>query len=162
MEMGGTVMDSQRKREKARERESLTRLTRPDPTRTRDLTRRVLPFPATSPAVLGTDLKLERWATYPCRPCCRKTIGKSPIEVLKVRGIAGLIRRDFARFGWHHRLDFVPHDSLFHFRPSIGTESRCFAAGRLLELTAVELDSGVVAARRSSPPVPLNSAWLAL
>ncbi|KAK9217547.1 hypothetical protein WN943_006174 [Citrus x changshan-huyou] len=40
----------------------------------------------------------------------------------------------------------------------LGTESRRFAAGRLLELTAVELDSGVVAARWSSPPVPLNSA----
>ena len=48
-----------RKREETRERGGeLTRLTRkPDP-ETRDLTRTDLPIPATSPAVLGTDLKL--------------------------------------------------------------------------------------------------------
>ena len=66
----------------------------------------------------------------------------------------------FASFGWHHRLD--PHDSLFHFRPSMGTESHCFTVGRLLEFMPAELDSSVVAARWSSPPVPLNSAWLEL
>ena len=39
----------------------------------------------------------------------------------------------FAGFGWHHRLDFIPHDSLFHFRPSTVTGSHCFAAGQLME-----------------------------
>ena len=107
-------------REKRRERErELTRFWPGNPTRPATLTRPVLPFPATVPGKVGTNSTLERWAMYPCRPCCRKTIGKPPIEALKYRRITGSIRRDFAGFRWSHHLDFVLYLSLCHFQLTI-------------------------------------------
>ena len=40
---------------------------------------------------------------------------------------------DSTRIWPRHHLSFVPQDSLFHFQPSIATESHCFSVGQLLE-----------------------------
>ncbi|KAH9670202.1 Germin-like protein 5-1 [Citrus sinensis] len=59
----------------------------------------LFPFPATSPAKVGTDRKIVRCRSSPCQSCRRKAFGKLPIEAVKSRGTAASIRRDFSGFG---------------------------------------------------------------
>ena len=125
-----------------------------------NVTRPYLPILATVSTALGTNLKLRSRPPFPCHPHRRKPTGTLAIEAWKPATFPLCSVEIFAGFGWHHQLDFVPHDSLFHFRPSIAIGSHCFASCQLLEFTAIEVDSGVVTARWSSPLVPLNSAWL--
>ena len=84
-------------------------------------TRMLFPFPATSPAKVGTDWKIVRCRSSPCQSCRRKAFGKLPIEAVKSRGTAASIRRDFSGFRWCYHLSFAPHDSLCIFRPITAT-----------------------------------------
>ncbi|KAH9797487.1 putative LRR receptor-like serine/threonine-protein kinase RFK1 [Citrus sinensis] len=59
----------------------------------------LFPFPATSPAKVGTDRKIVRYRSSPCQFCRQKAFGKLPIEAVKSRRAAPSIRRDFSATG---------------------------------------------------------------
>ena len=69
-------------REKERERE-IDRVWPANPTRPATLTRTDLTIPATSPAKLGIDMKLERWRSNPRYHRRWKTTGTPPFEAQK-------------------------------------------------------------------------------
>ena len=94
------------------------RLTRFNPTRTRGLTRRFLPIPATLPAVLGTDLKLGSRPSHP-RSRRRRKLARTPaIELGKSRLRSDFVAVDSAGFVTRHHLELVPHISSNNFRPT--------------------------------------------
>ena len=96
-----------------------------------------LVLPTTPPGTLGTNLKLDDRTSYPSRPRCRK------------------IARTSATKAWKTR-DF--HLALPDFSPVLGDTT-----GWILFPTTPssipELDSGAVAARGRSLPVPLDPEW---
>ena len=98
--------------------EKLSNPTRKPELEPTNVTRPYLLFPATISAELGTNLKLRSRPSFPCHPRRRKTTGTPAIKAWKPTTVSLCSAGIFAGFGWHHQLAFVPHDSLFHFRPS--------------------------------------------
>ena len=101
----------------------MEKLTGFDPTRIgpATLTRPVLPFPPTVLGKVGTDSKLERRATYPCRPRCRKLTRTPVIWARKLAAKPVFTVVDFAGVWAHFQLGSTPHVSSIISRPTTTT-----------------------------------------
>ncbi|KAH9678693.1 polycomb group protein EMBRYONIC FLOWER 2 [Citrus sinensis] len=119
----------------------------------------LFPFPATSPAKVGTDWKIVRCRSSPCQSCRRKAFGKLPIEAVKSRGTAASIRRDFsalgARSGAITTRERSPPPPLDSARPEVSNSS---FPSPSVEIRSLLVGMGISAPRsRSATTTPVRS-----
>ena len=155
---GETVFEYKRERE-GHERESVLDPFDPQTQpRTATLTWRFLPIPATSPAVLGIDLKLGSRPSYPSCPRYRKPTRTPVIWAWKLAAKTHFRRRRFRRSLGTLPAGFYSSRHQHHFPTNLVTwNSRIAGDQPLGKLAVLEARFAAVAARGRPPGAPLDS-----